>query len=54
MAFDTSGNLYVAYPNPSNEVAVFTPPFTNASTPSFVITTGVHNPFSVAIVPPVL
>jgi hypothetical protein len=53
VTLDSSGNLYVAYPNPANEVAVFTPPFTNQSTPSVLITSGVHNPFSVAIVPPV-
>jgi hypothetical protein len=47
MAFDTSGNLYVA--NDGNmTVVIYNPPLNNSSTPSVSISNGVSNPTGVA------
>jgi DNA-binding beta-propeller fold protein YncE len=52
MLFDQSNNLYVPYagdkgPN-SGGLAVFIPPYSSSSTPIFVLTTGLNNPYGIA------
>lgn len=52
MLFDQSNDLYVPYagdqgPN-SGGLAVFIPPYSSSSTPIFVLTTGLNNPYGIA------
>jgi len=52
--FDSSGNLYVPYGQfggPNSGVAVYAPPFSSSSVPTFVFSAGLSFPFGVAFGP---